>query len=274
MTLKTLLKPFLFNAFVVSLCATTWAASLELGQVRSKRRGWEETVSRKQTSETREVVETDALEDYEPEITEEVFSDEPEATEIASFHVDNGVASEAKEAEPEKRVKRIRGSSKRRSGLILIGGLRKKGPTLRDGYLAVDAPPALRFSDIDPVNTRPPSPALPEFNFVSSEYMPYLIEEALSDDELNNAALLSEIVIELGTHEIVSGKIKARSNVQEELIEHFDLEEQRSTVLRPEEVLIFFETDTNMGKAGAMVPFSPASPSSTTIKSSATLRKE
>ncbi len=268
MNRQSLIKTLLINVFLLALASMTFGASLELGQVRANRRGWDdkEAKSGSGTATTEEA----ASYSNETYVTEEVASDE-----IAAYHVNNGVA----ETDKPKRTKRVRGSSKRGSGLILIGGNRKKGPSLRDGYLAVDVPPALRFSDIDPINDRPPSPALPEFNFVASEYMPYLIETELSEDALNDAALLSEIVIELATHEVISGQIETRSSAQDEVVEHFNLEEQRTTVLRPEEVLIFFETDTNVGKTKTIVPFSPATPSTipsggTPAKSSATLIKE
>lgn len=205
-----------------------------------------------------------------PSVDGELTDDAFVTTEIDAFHVNDGEASKRGLGIGE----RFRNTVKKGAGLILIGGGRR-GPSLRDGYLAVDVPPSLRFSDVDPVNSRPPSPALPEFNFVSNEYVPYLIEDALPEDAMNDASLLSEIVIELEPHEIVSGVIDTRRTVQEELVEHFDLEEQRNTVLRPEEVLIFFETDSNLSGSGAMVPFSPATPTTnTTIKSSATLKKE
>ncbi|WP_309023575.1 hypothetical protein [Pelagicoccus sp. SDUM812002] len=254
----------------VSLCGPASAASLELGHVRAKRRGWAEVENSAPSKTTKELA---AFEEVEVEMTEDTFQEEEEevhAHELTEFDEPPSESNMTVKA----RLKRVRSSVKRLGGLVLIGRGTEKKPTLREGYLAVDAPPALRFSDIDPVNDRPPSPALPEFNFVASEYMPYLIESGLSEDELNNAAMLSEIVIEMAPHEIVSGKIETRSRAQEEMVEHFDLDEQRSSVLRPEEVLIYFETDTNGGKTGAMVPFSPATPSTNTIKSSATLTKE
>ncbi len=276
MTRNKLFKPLIFNAFLISLCTATWAASLELGQVRANRRGWVNQEVRSNTSSPAENVETDEEPDR---VMESDSSSNFEDVEVSAYPVSAEVANPSvpeKAKKPEKRMKvnRFRGLKKLGSGLELIGGVLKKNPSLRDGYLAVDVPPALRFSDLDPVNDRPPSPALPEFNFVSNEYMPYLIETHLSEDELNNAAMLSEMVIEMPPHEVISGKIETRRKAQEEMVEHFDLDEHRSTVLRPEEVLIYFETDTNAGKTGAMVPFSPATPTSTTIKSTATLTKE
>ncbi|MBD5781411.1 hypothetical protein IEN85_18060 [Pelagicoccus sp. NFK12] len=276
MTRKIILKSFIAKVLLWGLSVSAWGASLELGQVRANRRGWTEieraraSHDRDASQDTREV---EGFGEEDAYVTEEVAPEDS----LRAFEGDAGEEQlEESGAAPDKerRVTRVRSGSKRRSGLILIGGRERKKPSLKDGYLTVDLPPALRFSDADPVNARPPSPALPEFNFVSHEYVPYLLETHLTEDELQEAAMLSEIVIEMEPHEVVSGKIKTRSTSHEELVEHFDLEEQRSTVLRPEEVLIFFETDTHAGRAGAMVPFNPATPNTTTIKSSATLKKE
>lgn len=273
MTWKRTLRSLFIMSLLAGFGAAGWAASLELGQVRAKRRGWSDSDAASSQKATREM---EAFADGESNLASEPV-DEVDFAESVEAPVEE-FSAEVPEAEPKAeralRAKRSLGSTKRRSGLILIGGGEKKKPSLENGYLTVDVPPALRFSDADPVNARPPSPALPEFNFVSSEYMPYLIETALTEDELNNAAMLSEIVIELAPHEVVSGRIETRSKVQEELVEHFDLDEQRTTVLRPEEVLIYFETDTNAGRTGTMVPFSPATPNTSTIKSSATLNKK
>lgn len=263
MNWKTLSKMLLVSALAG---VTTCASALELGQVRSKRRGWADHGVREVESQ-REV--EHAAEEESPVVTKESTADE------TSFMVSETGTEEAKlEKKAARLPKGEAGPGLLKRGLMLIGRGEKK-PTLRDGYLTVEAPPALRFSDRDPVNTRPPSPALPEFNFVSNEYLPYLIETDLSKDELDDEAMLSELVIELAPHEIVSGVIDTRRRSQEELVESFNIEETSTNVLRPEEVLIYFETDTSTGKTGALVPFSPATPSvSPTIKSSATFKKE
>ncbi len=276
MTRNNLFKLLTFNVLLAALCSSAWAASLEFGQIRANRRGWVNQELRPQSASTSENMEAD--EEVAP-VMEDNAGPDFEEVEAVEYPVDTEEAEPVKAEQAEQpvkavKVKRLRGMAKLSSGLELIGSVLKKRPSLRDGYLAVDVPPALRFSDVDPVNDRPPSPALPEFNFVSNEYMPYLLETRLSEDELNDAAMLSEIVIEMPPHEVISGKIETRRKTQEELVEHFDLDENRSTVLRPEEVLIYFETDTNSGSTGAMLPFSPATPSTTTIKSTATLTKE
>lgn len=265
MTRNVLLKTLIFNAFVTFLGTATWAASLELGQVRANRRGWVDRGVREAQVQT----ESEGVAEESRYVTEEGSGDEIPA-ELG--------APPGPDAKPDKKAAKLpkgeAGPGLLKRGLMLIGRGEKQ-PTLRDGYLTIEVPPALRFSDRDPVNTRPPSPALPEFNFVSNEYMPYLIETALSKDELDDAEMLSELVIELAPHEIVSGMIDTRRRSQEELVESFNIEESSTTVLRPEEVLIYFETDTSTGKAGALVPFSPATPSANpTIKSSATFKKE
>ncbi|MDQ8201580.1 hypothetical protein [Pelagicoccus sp. SDUM812003] len=161
------------------------------------------------------------------------------------------------------------------AGMLLIGDSPfGKKAFKAEGYLAFGPPKALRFSDADEVNRRPPSPALPEFSFSSEEYFPYLVETPLEEGAFGDASMLSELVIELEPHTVVSGKIDTRRIVEEETVESFDLEEQRSTVLRPEEVLIFFETDGSMTETNAVIPFSPATPNNQTPKSSAKLIKE
>ena len=152
---------------------------------------------------------------------------------------------------------------------------KRKYASARMGYLADGHPRVPRFSDESEVSRRPPSPALPEFAMMSNEYVPYVIESPLPEDMLNDPSILSEIVIELEPHRIVSGMIDTRVTVPEEKVEHFELDENRTTVLRPEEILIFFETDSGGNReTNAVIPFSPATPANTTIESSATFKKE
>lgn len=159
------------------------------------------------------------------------------------------------------------------AGLVLIGTGRGEADR-RVGYLAEGGPRPLRFSDRDPVHRRPISPALPEFTFMSDEFEPYLIESALPEDAGNDPEMLAELVIELEPHEVVSGRVDTRRRHQEERVESFALEEPRTSVLRPEEVLIFFEAQSpHGGRSGGFVPFAPATPAAT-HKSSAKLIKE
>ena len=262
---KRLKTPF-FLLLVVTLLGHGWAASLEHGKVRARERGWLD-MKPKPAAEKGEP----AIPIAEP--MEVTFEEESPVDELpeAAVEIEQPVEAARKSDASDERV---RPSPKLRGKLQLISRQLKKGPTFADGYLAVGSAPVLRFSDIDPINARPPSPALPEFNFVSSEFVPYLIEEALPEDALNDNSLLAELVIEMEPHTVVSGMIDTRRHRQEEQVEDFHLEEQRTTVLRPEEILIFFETDTNVGSSGAVIPFSPATPNPTTVKSSATLNKE
>lgn len=263
MNMRFSFKTLFLLVLAFGCLASGWAASLEHGKVRARARGWH---SNEDKSATREP----ELKQVEEVTREPVVDDEPEQREIVEETVEAQATPDVTRSESPDRSDRV---SRRRGKLILIGSQKKKGPSIADGYLAVGTAPVLRFSDVDPVNARPPSPALPEFNFVSSEYVPYLIEEALPEDALNDSSMLSELVIEMEPHTVVSGAIDTRRHKNEEQVEDFHLEEQKSTILRPEEILIFFETDTNMGKTGAVIPFSPATPN-TTIKSEATLNKE
>lgn len=268
------IRVLFFAGLAAVSCGSAFAASLELGHVRANRRGWADPelkdVSHEVQVEMPEVTEAELTEEFVAPPEEEMVAEFSEEVEIAELPES---PSEVAKTDAPWRKRLGTGFRKAKNGLILIG-VREKKPDLRHGYLTVEAPPALRFSDVDPINSRPPAPALPEFSFVSDEYFPYLIESELSEDALNDAAMLSEIVIELAPHEIVSGIIDTRRTSDEELVEHFDLDEQGSTSIRPEEVLIFFETDTGTTNTGAMVPFSPATPTNTTIESSANLRKE
>lgn len=163
---------------------------------------------------------------------------------------------------------------RRRAGLFrprTIFRIERKFKARHIGYLADGPPNPLRFSDEDEVNSRPPSPALPEFTFLASEHIPYLIETPISDDGFD-ADMISEIVIELEPHVVVSGVIDTRNTDQEERVEFFNLEENQSTILRPEEVLIFFESDGVNSETTTVIPFAPANPSPQTIKSSARMK--
>lgn len=164
--------------------------------------------------------------------------------------------------------------NRRKTGLFrprTIFRSKRKFKARHIGYLAAGPPNPLRFSDEDEVNRRPPSPALPEFTFLPGEYVPYLIETPIADGGFD-AEMMSEIVIELDPHIVVSGVIDTRNLDQEERVEHFDLEENQSTILRPEEVLIFFETDGVNSGTTTVIPFAPANPSPETIKSSARMK--
>jgi len=145
-----------------------------------------------------------------------------------------------------------------------------------EGYLPEVGPVNLRFSDDEATSKRPPSPALPEFTMTSNQYDPYLIEMPLPEDEVANRELLSEVTIEMEPHVVVSGVIDTRPDKPEVDIDRLDLDEEDREVLRPEEVLIFFESQSRNSNKSLVVPFSPALPSSSPdpIPSRATLTRE
>jgi len=239
---------------IASICLSEGflaASSLELGHVRARSRGWAEL-------------------DRAP----------AQAGQADEGQVPPGASSAPAQGQGEQRADLPNGvepmqEGSRKSGLRLISGLVGAGQHPRRGYLVRGSPPSLRFSDLDPAHSKPPASALPEFSFAPQQHYPYLVEAELPEDALNNPALLSEIVVDLEPHAIVSGKIETRIITEEEKVEDFNLDEQRTTVLRPEEVLIFFEADTGRGASGTVVPFSPATPSAApTIKSSATITEQ
>ena len=145
-----------------------------------------------------------------------------------------------------------------------------------DGYLYDVGPVNLRFSDEKATEKRPPSPALPEFTMLSNEYDPYLLEMPLPEDEIASRELLAEVTIEMDPHVVVSGMIDTRSYEREVDIDRLDLEEESRKVLRPEEVLIFFEAESKNSDKTIVLPFSPAIPNSSPdpIPSRATINRE
>ena len=154
---------------------------------------------------------------------------------------------------------------------------RKREVGFRDGhvgYLADGPPVGLRFAESESVGSRPASPALPEFLFATGGYEPYLLESPLDSNPMNNPELLSQIVIDLEPHQVLSGVIDTRRQTLEPKVEHFELEESRPTILRPEEVLIYFETDNGGDRTRTIIPFAPATPLQESPKSSARFRKE
>lgn len=248
------------------------AEALEHGHVRARTRWFDHRGPAESARGGRDNAEMESA--RETEWTDEALPDESdldpdyeawEATHLSQHH-----------APPVPIVKRL-GRTLRRGaelgvGLVMIAPAKKDTRGL--GYLVQGPPPMLRFSDEDVVNRRAPSPALPEFNISSTEHFPYLIEKPLPADAMNDPSMLSELVVELEPHTVVSGKIDTSRVVKEERVEHFELDENRSTVLRPEEVLIFFETNGSATSSGAVIPFSPATPSNPPLKSSAKLKKE
>ncbi|MEM9161304.1 MAG: hypothetical protein AAGB46_19840 [Verrucomicrobiota bacterium] len=153
--------------------------------------------------------------------------------------------------------------------LRFLGAFKKK--PAYEGYLIDAAPVAIRFSDADEENKRVPMPALPEYSILSNRYIPYLIEEPLPEDERVKKGLLSAIIVDMAEHEVVSGAIDFSSGGDDYHTEELILEEDKSTILRPEEVLIFFEGDILGSGSGSspdiLVPFNPATAGPQTIQS-------
>ena len=146
----------------------------------------------------------------------------------------------------------------------------KKKDVERLGYLVATAPLAIRFSDEELENQRAPMPALPEYSILSNRYEPYLIEEPLPEDELRKNKYMEQLVINLEPHTVVSGAIDFESGRDDNISQDVLLEENKTMVLRPEEVLIFFETDalgSGQSTPKALVPFSPATATPQMIQS-------
>lgn len=144
-----------------------------------------------------------------------------------------------------------------------------------NGYLSSQGPVAMRFSDEEATKQRPPSPALPEFTVMANESDPYLIERPLPEDTIRARERLSEVVLELEPHSILSGKIEKDSGYDSQAPEALNIQESRGGALRSDEVLIFFEAGSEGNEANVLIPFSPALPSEKTVESSAKyIRKE
>lgn len=128
------------------------------------------------------------------------------------------------------------------------------------GYLAYAKPPPLRFSDSDALAKRASSPALPEFSLVAPGRGTEVFESELSIETARRNQIRNQIVVELDPYTVVSGRIDTsnpRQGRDRELIMGDEFEEP---VVRPEEVLIFFENEREGGDVRTIVPFSPALP--------------
>jgi len=141
-----------------------------------------------------------------------------------------------------------------------LGNLNLRRSAPYPGYLAYATPPPLRFSDSDALAKRASSPALPEFSFVAPGSGTEIIGSELSEETARRNQIRNQIVVELDPYTIVSGRIDTtipRRNQERDLIMDDEFEEP---VVRPEEVLIFFENEREGGNARTIVPFSPALP--------------
>lgn len=129
------------------------------------------------------------------------------------------------------------------------------------GYLAFRAPPPLRFSDDISLAKRPPAPALPEFSVLAPGRGSLTVETRLSEEEARKQQLMNQVVFELEPHTILSGNIDTKIPREVEEHDRFLIEESEESVVRPEEVLIFFENKRDGDSTRTIIPFSPARPS-------------
>jgi len=142
------------------------------------------------------------------------------------------------------------------------------------GYLAYQTPPPLRFSDSDALTKRAPSVALPEFAFVSPGSSSVVLQSELSADAARKAGLRNQIEVELEPHTVLSGRIDTSIPRKDDERDGISAEELEEPVVRPEEVLIFFENERKSGDVRTIVPFSPALPSGKNpVKSGATYNR-
>lgn len=176
-----------------------------------------------------------------------------------------------KRAEANKRpIKRL---AKRLTSMIGFGS--SEVVLKQSGYLYYKEPASLRFAENAELKKRMPSPALPEFSLLSNSYQNYLIETPLDEDELRDNSFYSEVVVEMEPHVLISGDIDfGEDNLEMTESQRLEIEEEREAILRPEDVLIFFETENRKGnKATAILPFAPSSSGgSEPTKSSATYK--
>lgn len=142
-----------------------------------------------------------------------------------------------------------------------IGSISMPSKETYSGYLAFRAPPPLRFSDDISLIKRPPSPALPEFSILAPGRGSLTVETHLSDEEARKLALMNQVVFELEQHTIISGNIDTTIPREIEERDRLLIEESEESVIRPEEVLIFFENKRDGNNTRTIVPFSPAQPS-------------
>ena len=103
-----------------------------------------------------------------------------------------------------------------------------------------------------------------------------IVETRLSEQEVQRKELLRHVVVRMEPHAIVSGAIDTSIPRSETEAERFEINENSDLVVRPEEVLIFFENQRGDGSVRTIVPsFSPALPTNQSrTESKATYRIE
>ncbi len=147
-----------------------------------------------------------------------------------------------------------------RNLMASLGNLPLRRSDPYPGYLAYATPPPLRFSDSDALAKRASSPALPEFSLLAPGRGTEVFESRLSVETARRNQIRNQVVVEFDPYTVVSGRIDTsipRRGKDRELIMGDEFEEP---VVRPEEVLIFFENEREGGDVRTIVPFSPALP--------------
>ncbi|MDG2255909.1 MAG: hypothetical protein P8L49_13220 [Opitutaceae bacterium] len=128
------------------------------------------------------------------------------------------------------------------------------------GYLAYNEPLPLRFSNEYILSDQSLSPALPELTMINASQEPLIVETRLSEQEIHRNELLRQVIVKMDPYTIVSGGIDTRIPRPNIAGPRFEMEESSDTVVRPDEVLIFFENQRGEGSRRTIVPFSPALP--------------
>lgn len=194
---------------------------------------------------------------------------------LASEEADEGEPSVSAIVEEEKGGEKRPRLGRKLGNVInknVIGPFKnKEKPSF--AYLPKSGPAPLRFSDEGRLSDREPSPALPEFSLMSIEHGLYLTESPLPEEEKMDNSVYADVVIEMAPTLIVSGEIDYDKGESSQKMAEISVEEDRPSVVRAEDVLIFFESSSPTGNAQAVIPFSPAvSNQSPPAESSATYK--
>ena len=95
---------------------------------------------------------------------------------------------------------------------------------------------------------------------INASQEPLIVETRLSEQEIHRNELLRQVIVKMDPYTIVSGGIDTRIPRPNIAGPRFEMEESSDTVVRPDEVLIFFENQRGEGSRRTIVPFSPALP--------------
>ena len=104
-------------------------------------------------------------------------------------------------------------------------------------------------------------PGTNRYSIVASTNARYEDWANLSDEEARKLAMMNQVVFELERHTIISGNIYTTIPREIEERDRLLIEESEESIVRPEEVLIFFENKRDGNNTRTIVPFSPAQPS-------------